>query len=409
MARAVKRQEKFLLCPGPGCWEMWSLASGGASRLMERTESISELPLSSTCIVALPTQHVYSLCVWLMGSDPAVLPDMVFAQLEKHGLMARIAEETIYRWDAVATEGSQTLVTMAVLPHALPTELLQTEVGSYDVSARCYPLPKNQMTIWHEGDRLVVAVTRESSLIYSNSLSDSTVTLAIVHELRCIQLELESQHATRVGGISVWGEFTADELQLLNRRLGLPVDPQARPNPRLPEKRWDMTPQSVLVEKAQIQERGRKRRVLYTIAAIYLLCLGGFASHVGLLAMKAWRIERSIAADRPRVQLIRDTSRHWDELEGAVNPAAYPIENLLLCSRVLPQDGVRFTLFEQQGKRIIIDGEAKKPELAYKLQTDLTESKDMKGYKWEMANPKLLANNAAKFHIEGSRPNASTN
>src|SRR4051794_8590005 len=117
MARAVKRQEKFLICPGQRCWELWELSSSGNSRLVERNETLSDLPLSRGCVLALPTQYVYSLCVWLLASDPAILPDMVFAQMEKHGLMSRIAEETVHHWKVITTEEMQTLVSIIALPH----------------------------------------------------------------------------------------------------------------------------------------------------------------------------------------------------------------------------------------------------------------------------------------------------
>jgi len=76
---------------------------------------------------------------------------------------------------------------------------------------------------------------------------------------------------------------------------------------------------------------------------------------------------------------------------------------LLRCSNLLPPDGVRFTLFETNEGKILIQGEAADAKAAFNFADALKQSRDLRDYKIEMPLPATLPNGNTKFQIQGTR------
>ena len=136
---------------------------------------------------------------------------------------------------------------------------------------------------------------------------------------------------------------------------------------------------------------------------IYSLLLLVMMLRAGWFYFQCRRLESGLAANKALVEEIRTTSHRWDLMEAAVEPEAYPVEQLLRCVKVLPPSGVRFTLFAVNGRKVTIQGEAKGAPAVFTYFDDLKRSKDLAGYRWKMPQPRLLPNDNAEFQIEGER------
>lgn len=402
--------ETFLLCPSAKEWEIWDLSKNGAGKLTGTCADPSAAGLPSRFVMGIPLREVFALPLWLATTDETLFRDMIFLQLERRGLLARSKEETVMNYRVVTREKSRMLVLVTVLPSTFPEALCIEKVLSCEPSARLFPLPKDQWTFWQEGDRLAVAATRGEELVYFQALGDRTFSASVIHELRCICWQLEAQGVIApMSGITVWGEIAEPELKLLNEALGLMAVCQPRPAPRLPSQPMPLVPSPVQALHASRKMRWKKLRVAGAVAAIYVLLASCWILQVGWLSCQKWRIERSLQRDAATVQTIRQTAERWQAFDLALNPAVYPVEQLFQCSKLLPAEGLRLTLFEQQGFKLLITGEAKNASVALKFVEDLKKSRDFASYRWQMPQPRLLPNGSALFQMEGVRPHASAN
>src|SRR5205823_6655470 len=135
------RRQRTVLCPGAGKWELWTVAPGGAARLSGKFDSPADAPVGAHSVLALPVQHVFAAPLWLATTDADLFADMIFLQLEKIGVVPRSREETVMQFKRIATEETQTLVLVAVLPAAVPDSLEIAEIERFEISPRIFPLP----------------------------------------------------------------------------------------------------------------------------------------------------------------------------------------------------------------------------------------------------------------------------
>lgn len=399
--------EGQLLCPADGCWEVWTFGKRGVVRRTQTCPEPAAANVPRSSLLALPVRQVFSVPLWLVSGDPSLLADMVFLQLERRGLAGKSREATVIHHRVIAQRDGQTLVSVVVLPAGIPERLCLRGVENYDLSAHFYPLPPDHWTLWREEDRLVLAVTRGKELIYFQALLDRNVTEAVLQELHCIYLQLEAQGIIEgIAGVTLWGEFAEEEQAGLRDLFGLEVQMQPRPPPRLPEEFWHLMPHTVQSSQVERQKQRKGRKMFALAAVLYALLVGGLASHVGWLWYHAWTVRHSLVSQSALVKTIRETARRWEVLAPAIQPDFYPVEDLLRCARSLPPEGVRFTLFDRRGDKIVITGEAKNAAAVFKYNEDLQRNKDLASYKWEMPPPKLLPNDSSQFRIEGTRYHA---
>jgi hypothetical protein len=124
-----------------------------------------------------------------------------------------------------------------------------------------------------------------------------------------------------------------------------------------------------------------------------------------------WRAESlrgDLAGEAPQVENIRATMQRWQALEPALNPPGYPLEVLYQTARLLPQDGVRLTLFQMNLDRVVVAGEASTLQAAQRFQEEVKKNPDLAAYDWTMENPRPLPTGSARFQIDGVRRGALT-
>jgi hypothetical protein len=401
-------KESCILRPDEnGQWEVWSVG-GDRKRLVRCCAVPGEAQASPQSVLALPARQIFSVPLWLTTTDPALMREMIFLQLERRGLVAgRSAGEIIFDYRVVASNENKTQVLVVVLPGDLPASLCP-ELRNFEPSARTQPLPNNAFILWREDNRLVLAVTRGAHLAYFQALGEASLTEPVLQELLCIKLHLEAVNMIgRLEGFTLWGRFTPQEVSMVRKTLEIPGQNQPRPDPLPPAEGMDLTPAPVRRAQQLETAKKRKRTLVSAAAGVYLVLVVFLVLRTGWFYLQCRWIGDDLRKHAVEVKEIETTARRWDALSAAINPDSYPVEQLFRCQRLLPFQGVRFTLFKTTGDSILIQGEARDAASAFKFAEDLKQSEDLRDYRWEMPQPKFQNNNA-EFQIEGTRYGAKT-
>lgn len=207
----------------------------------------------------------------------------------------------------------------------------------------------------------------------------------------------------------MWGEFTVEECERIQRQLGLKVTRDAVPPPDLPETRSKLLPPEV----SQLHEKRRRRRRIRSgigwLAAVYVLGVLGFIGFIYWQRHVANNLRRHIQEQAPTVAAIQGTAERWRQVELAVNPSLYPIEVLYQVAGLLPPDGLRLTAVEIQNGKVAIRGEASTAPAAFKFAEDIKAKPDLQMYTWLMPSPTLRPDGRAEFTIEGDPKIAKIN
>jgi len=413
-ARSSKKNSEPLLLrpsPEPG-WELWTTTPGD-SRETARFDTLPRLENKNLRAIVLPARHLLVFSRWLQTTDESLLTEMVQVILDREGLIPRGMENEIGKSFFIAPilrEEQRTLVAIRLLATQVPDDLCQPQVERFELGADLQPLLDDGLTLWRESGQLVAAFSRQGSLLHLQSFHHSSVNDTIAIELFCTRLQLDTSEILGTDfGISLLGDFSAEEISLLQSLFEVAPLHQTPAAPRLPEKISTLTPPLVEVRRQKIRVRERIQRILLGAAALYALLLLTLVAHVAWLTFSNQKLRRIIAENAPTVTAIRSTHDHWRAMESALNPALYPVEVLFQSASLLPEDGVRFTLFEENSSRVTIRGEANNAAAAFRLVDAIKGRADLDYFDWDMPKPTILPNDKAEFSIQGTLPDAPIN
>ena len=402
-----KAESKTLLLPTVEGWALWEFSSKEAPHLKQSVSQLTELTFSEKTIFALPARYVFSLPLWLSTEDKTLLPDLIFTQLERRGLLIRSREETVMNYQIIKVEEGKTLVLTMVLPSQLPETLLQDTVDTYDVSCRFYPLAANHLTLWREAGQLVAAFTHNENLAHCQTLSASEVNMATLQELFCLYLELESEQVVReINGIALWGDFSPQEIQQVKTIFQVTPQVSAMPSPRLPEQIFSLIPHKIQQAKLLQVKEARNKKILQGVLVGYGLFLVLWIGQLLFFYGQAYWIRREVKKNAALVQSLKESSARWTALGTALQPERYALEILYQCASLLPEEGVRFTLFEVTESGVVLRGEASSVAAASSFSEKLQKNNQLVGYQWETPSPQILPNDTAQFQITGTRYDA---
>lgn len=404
MSPQNKSREKLLIRQIEGeTWEVWAVTRDQA-RLVNVCNTPGDAQFFPHSMLALPLRQSFAIPLWLATTDKALMREMIFLQLERRGFSnARSAGEAVFDYRILKSVENKTLALAVSLPGALPEQFC-LDLHNYEPSARTHLFPADEFILWREGDRLALAVTQGSDLVYFQSLGDGNFTEAVLKELQCIRLELEAEDVIgQLEGITLWAEFSLQELSMVEEAMDLRVTSGKRPAPVIPGELLDLVPTSIRQNQHVTKTQEFKKSLMTATMGIYLLILLFLLIRVGWFHLKCRQIEAELSGHKLVVTELQETAHRWDLLDPAVNPESYPVEQLLRCARLLPPEGVRFTLFKTTAGKIFIQGEAKNAPAAFKFAEELKQNKDLGDYRWQMPQPRLLANDNAEFQIEGAQ------
>ncbi len=389
-------------------WELWTFSENRGGHFARRITNPSEVP--GEIVVALPAEYLFTFPAWLATNDRAVIPEVLHLQLEKRGLVSKNSGGSIVDFRVLETREGQTLAVASILQPEFPKELIFDRVKRYEPSAYTFSLPEDRLVIWREHGRLTVAATRGADAVSVQVLGDNELSDSAALELKCIAFQLESQRlCERFLGITLWGEFTVEESERLQRHLGLKVTRDPVPPPELPKIGSKLLPPEVF----RLHEKRRRRRRIGAgiawLAAVYILAVLGLIGYIYWQRNVANGLRQHIQEQAPTVTAIQGTAEQWRQVEWAVNPKLYPVEVLYQVAGLLPPDGLRLTAIEIQNGKVSIRGEASTSPAAFKFAEDIKDKPELQMFNWEMASPTLRPDGRAEFTIEGNPKIAKIN
>jgi hypothetical protein len=403
-----KSHTPFLRAVDGNEWELWTFSENKQAHFVRRLATPSEV--AGEMVVALPAEYTFTFPAWLASSDRSVIPEILHLQLEKRGLLSKNSADSVVDYRVIETRDNQSLAVATILQSEFPKELTFERVKRFEPSAYAFALPQDRLIVWREQGRLTVAATRGRDAVAVQILGDHELSETAALELKCIAFQLEAQHlCERFLGVTLWGEFTVEESERLQRHLGLKVTRDAVPPPDLPRIRSKLLPPEV----SSLHEKRRRRRQIRSaiglLAAIYVLGVLGLIGSIYWQRHVAEDLRRHLQEQSPTVSAIQRTAERWLQVELAVNPKLYPVEVLYQIAGLLPHDGLRLTAFEIQNGKVSIRGEASTSPAAFKFAEDIKAKPELQMFSWQMASPILRPDGRAEFTIEGDPKIAKIN
>ena len=115
--------------------------------------------------------------------------------------------------------------------------------------------------------------------------------------------------------------------------------------------------------------------------------------------MRVSALDRTIAANAPRVAEIQASMKRWNALAPALDRRYYLIEVLHNVCESIPSTDLRITSYDQSPREILVQGEAPSAALATDLNERLKARAELAGVRFSAEPPQILANGRARFRI----------
>ena len=404
--RAARR--RAILRPVASGWQKWQEGDGGVWEMSGEAPELADLKPAAGSLIAIPVRRAFSFAVWVPAEDPSVFGDLVFTQLELRGLAGRSREATTFVWREIARQDREVLLHAVVWPAQLAARYWHGDVTEYAVSPACLPLASDAVTIWREDGVWVAAVTRGDKLLHFQPLTSEAPDAAMALEVWMMLAPLEAGHMLEAGLAAriLHEEAEPPDLEAWRSAGGVPVDTAPLPPPVRPAVGADCLPLPVREVQTSKATAARRQRLALAAAAVYFFLVLALAANTLRLHWQARSLQAEIDRDAGAVASTKEAMQRWNALDPALDPKGYPLEVLHEAARLLPEEGVRLTLFEMNLGRVILQGEAKDFTAAQLYMDAVKKSKDLSGYEWTAENPKSLPNRSARFQIDGVRPGA---
>jgi hypothetical protein len=400
MAGKVDRSQLSLVRCMNGNWELWNFPASKRAQFVRRLETPKAA--GGHVIVALPLRQTVSYATWVPTSDREVVPEMVQLQLEKRGLVQKQNAASSLDVRILEIQEERTLVLAIVLLPDLAPELAIENAVRFEPEPYTLPIPQDRLIIWRERQRLAMTISRGRDPIHFQVLSTEEVSDESVNEIRCILLQLESQHLiNELLGLAIWGEFTDEEVERLQQGLALKTFRESVPPPSLPATASKLLPAQVSVLHEKARRRSRIRRLIAAAAGIYLLGILGIIAYIFWQQSRISQLQNQLTAELPTVTAVQGTADQWRKVQWAVDPKLYAVELLNQVAGLLPPQGMRLTAFQIEKGKVIIRGEASTAAGAFKFNEDIKQNAALKIFQWEMKSPSLRPDGRAEFIIEG--------
>jgi len=401
--RSLTKGQRSILLPGPTeaePWEVWVLGGKREPQIVQICQTPLENRLRHFSTLVLPVGQVFCLPLWLNETDARQFGGMIPLQLESRGLQPR-NEPAVFDWSVVAQEENRTLVLVGILPATLPADMHAEAYQSFDLSARYFPLAQNALTLWREHDRLAVAITRGSNLVYYQALPEAEVTSRVIQDLNCARATLEMQEILLPLRLVVaWMPLKPEERSALQSAFNVQVVEEECPPPEAPGQPWKLTPNAIGEARRTRESRRWIGRLLVVLLVAYLAAIAWFAWQYVQVSLKVTELRKWQDAHAADVDLVSSGRTAWKQLAPVVDFPYFPLEILKRVQAAIPADQLHLTHFEYNDQgRLQIWGEAKNVAGAFTFFEKLKADSYFSRYNLQMGNPRPLPNDLASFQI----------
>jgi hypothetical protein len=395
-----RAQHSFVRCTPAEDWELWTFSNTKRAQFVRRIKRPASAP--GQTMVGLPVRQTVTVATWVATADRAVVPEIVELQLEQQGLIQRNGKRSAPDIRVLETQTDKSLALATVLLPDLDPELAFESAAQFEPAGFTLPLPQDRLCIWREQGRLATAVTRGRNPVHLQILGESEIGPEMVHEVRCVLLHLGAQRLSgSLLGIVLWGDFSDEETERLEKGLEMRVSRESLPPPTFPAAPSKLLPPEVQLLHARRGRRRRIQRLLLAAAAVYLAAIAVLVGYIAWQKFQLSRLRKQLAAQLPTVQAIQATADEWKKVEWAVDPQLYPVEILHQIAALIPAQGMRLTAFDIVKGKLSIRGESSGAAAAFKLAEDIKASPRLKLFQWQMRSPSLRPDGRAEFTIEG--------
>lgn len=352
-SKAKKKGEKVLLLPGAHGWEAWKGMNGGELNLALRTDAHLALDVggipSGELAMAFPVRDVSALPFRAPTGDDALLSDLADMHVERMGMRPLVDAGVLSDFFKVGVRGDETLVVPVVLAPPPEGHLPKRAPQSFDISARCLPLPSEGVVIWRELGRWVFALGEQGQPLHFQALASTALGEDAGREMRLTisQLEMQGLLDATPKHCFVWvadeeGPPTAEELEALGSGFEGTATVAVKPAPVFPPKTCQLLPADIRAERVA---KRKKQQLVAGIAAMVVVYIGVVAFCAITLSKAKKGAERATAEFAPlddAAQVGIDHERKWQELQPLVEPNHDPVELLFLCVNAKPAgEGLR--------------------------------------------------------------------
>jgi hypothetical protein len=376
-------------------------------KLQGLEEAVPLLASTDDFVLGLPVSVVLAQRFRLPSVDPAEFPEMLRIQIEK--LLPFSADEVTTDFELIEQNESESVVSAVAIRNEQLAEMaspllergyIPRQITVYAAQRASTHAPSGSaVLIYPEGDKLVYAVTENGKLSLARVFEAGNGDQLQV-ELPQLRLSAELQGIDATSQNVLLDETCYEMRDTVQGILSSPTEIVGVELPPAPVK-LNLLPESWRRRRLQLVRQAEWRRRLLWIGGAYGAVVLLLLVYLGLLRFQIARIDRRIAHDAPGTEFVRATEAKWKALAPAVDAHYYPVEILLHLFESLPSADVRITAYNQSARQISVDGEANTAALAYQFVEKVKKNPDLRSFQFDMAAPRILANDHAQFRLEG--------
>lgn len=358
-------------------------------------------------VLGLPVAVVLAQRLRLPTIDRDEFVEMVRIQIEKampypteemttdSELISQTEEGSVISAVAVHNEKlseiAASLVSLGLLPSQVTVYAAQRAATHAPVGSA--------LLIYPESDAIVCAIAEEGKLSFTRTL-DAADPLQLQRDLPQLALSAELQGINTSFSKILLDESLYALRDTVQGIFSSTVELIAVEVPPA-DTGLNLLPESWRQRRAQVVRQGEWRKRLLLAGGVYAGLLVLFILCLLILRLEIGRLGRRIAKDAPRTEFVKATAATWRALAPAIDPRYYPIEVIVHISDSLPSADVRITKFDQTARQVSVEGEANTAALAYQFADKVKKNPDLQMFQFEMAAPRILANDHAQFRLEG--------
>jgi hypothetical protein len=393
----------FLLPDSELSWKLWKNLAASRG---EAVDSPAECRKGSRpLVIGLPATACRTLGMILPTADKTLLPSMIEAQLEKRGIHVEREPVQNFVWHVLSQSGGQTHVSVDVLSHPFPAELVVNHAVNYTAALRLAGLPANELVLTEEQGLLVLAANQGGKLWHSHVLGFAEMPVAdLAREIDVARLALEAQEGFGVlRGVTLVGERLSHLKGEIRQHIAVEIETVIT----LPANRLlnlGTLPKLLPTAVYQAQKAKETRRMVLSVlmltGVLYAILFAMGWWYLRDLEQKAATLEQRVAITRGPATEVKTTAQRWRALGPATDVQRYPMVQLSHITAIMPPSGLAVKRFEAKPEVIELRGEARDLQTAEQFLEDLRKHPKLSRFTWEMPTPDMK-NKIATFKIQG--------
>ena len=358
-------------------------------------------------MLSLPIAAVLAQRFRLPTIDPTEFPEMIRIQIEK--ALPFSAEEVTTDFELIEQNGTESVISAIAVRNERLAEIaaplidngiIPRQVTVYAAQRATTHAPEGRaLLIYPEGETLVSAVTENGKVSLTRTL-EGAAPEQLRMELPHLALSAELQGINGSFPSVLLDESCYDLRDMVQGILAAPTELVGIETPPASVK-LNLLPDSWRQRRAQLVKRGEWQKRLTLAGGAYAASFLLFLLYLAYSRFAIARLDRLIVRDAPQTQFIRETEANWKALAPAIDSRFYPAEILLHLYESLPSADVRITAYNQSARQISVDGESNTAALAYQFAEKIKKNSGLQNFRFDMAAPRILANNHAQFRLEG--------